>query len=169
MLWSAVMLTLPQLLGWFSLWGISVPLVSGSPTTRFLFNIQIDVMTFVNLWVIGRLVPVLAAYFVLRGVLDTADGHTPLPSLLTAMFLLAVPATRALLSGFGGATNYSTVDMLADAWTYLTSRVMPVAAGLAICGAILNFASGRPALRIVGCAAAFLIVPAIWRLVLRMM
>lgn len=169
MFWSAVLLTLPQLLGWFSLWGIAVPIVGGSPSNRLLFNMQIDLMTFVNLWVIGRLVPVLAAFFVLRAVLESAQGYSPLPSILAGMFLLAAPATRALLSAWGGSTNYSTVDLLADGWTYITARIMPVAAGLAICGAIFNFASGRPALRVVGSAAAFLIIPAIWRLVVRMM
>lgn len=169
MLWAAVLLTLPGLLAWLSLWGIPVPLVSGSPDLRFLFNVHIDVMTFVNLWVIERLAPVLAAYFVLRAALDSAEGGTPLRSLLAAMFLLAVPATKALLAGWNTGTNYATVDVLAEAWTYLTARVMPVVAGLALCAAILNFASGRPALRLVGCAAGFLILPAAWRLVLRMM
>lgn len=171
MLWAAVLLTVPSLLNWFTLWGIRVPIVSGSPSTRFLFNLQIDLMTFVNLWVIGRMIPVLAAFFVLRGVLDTSEGSTPLASILAAMFLLAVPATRALMAGWGGgaANNYATVDMLADGWTYITTRIMPIAAGLAICGAIFSFASGRPALRTVGCAAAFLIIPAIHRLVLQMM
>lgn len=171
MFWAAILLTVPSLLNWFSLWGIRVPVATGSPNTRFLFNLQIDVMTFVNLWVIGRLVPVIAAFFVLRAVLDTSAGGTPLASILAAMFLLAAPATLGLMMRWGGgvSNNYATVDMLADAWTYLTTRIMPVASGLAVCGAIFSFASGRPALRQVGCAAAFLIIPAIHRLVLRMM
>lgn len=167
--WSAVMLTLPQLLGWFSLWGIVVPSASGSPSNRVLFNVGIDIMTFVNLWLIDRFVPVLAAFFVLRASIAAMHGESPLPSVFAAMFLLAILSTRTLLDGWGGTSNYATVETLAAAWTYLTARVMPVASGLAVCAAILNFAAGRPALRIAGCAAAFLILPAIWRLVVRMM
>jgi len=171
MMWAAVFLTVPSLLSWFATWGINVPLPGGAISSRWLFNLQIDVLSFVNLWVIGRLVPVLAAYFVLRSVLDSAEGSAPIPSILAAMFLLAVPATRALMAGWGGGAgnNYATADMLADGWTYIVTRILPVAAALAICGAIFNFASGRPALRMVASAAAFLIVPSIWRLVLKMM
>jgi len=46
---------------------------------------------------------------------------------------------------------------------------MPIAAGLAVIGAIINFAFGRPAIRLIGCAGAFLTVSALWRLVVAMM
>ena len=56
-----------------------------------------DAVIFVNTFVIGRLVPVLAAWLVLRSVIDFSEGYTPLASILGAMFLLAIPATAALL------------------------------------------------------------------------
>ena len=46
---------------------------------------------------------------------------------------------------------------------------MSIAAGLAVIGAVVNFAFGRPAIRLIGCAAAFLTVSALWRLVVSMM
>jgi hypothetical protein len=46
---------------------------------------------------------------------------------------------------------------------------MPIAAGLAVIGAIINFAFGRPAIQLVGCAGAFLTVSALWKLVVSMM
>ena len=46
---------------------------------------------------------------------------------------------------------------------------LPVAARLAIIGAILNFAFGKPAMRLVCCAAGFLTVSALWHLVVYMM
>ena len=46
---------------------------------------------------------------------------------------------------------------------------MPVAAGLAVIGAVVNFAFGRPAIRLIGSAATFLTVSALWRLVVSMM
>ena len=39
--------------------------------------------------------------------------------------------------------------------------------GLAVIGAVVNFAFGRPAIRLIGSAAAFLTVSALWRLVFR--
>jgi hypothetical protein len=91
-----------------------------------------DAVIFVNTFVIGRLVPVLAAWMVLRSVIDWSEGYTPLAS-------------------------------------YTASRIMPIAAGLAVIGAVVNFAFGRPAIRLIGSAAAFLTVSALWRLVVSMM
>ena len=68
-----------------------------------------------------------------------------------------------------GHFNFATADVLAGLWTYTVSRILPVAAGLAIIGAVLNFAFGKPAMRLICCGAAFLTVSALWRLVLSMM
>jgi hypothetical protein len=47
--------------------------------------------------------------------------------------------------------------------------VMPIAAVLALVGAILNFATRKPFLRLVVVALALLTVSAIWRLLISMM
>ena len=39
----------------------------------------------------------------------------------------------------------------------------------AVIGAIINFAFGRPAIRLIACAGAFLTVAALWKLVVSMM
>jgi hypothetical protein len=46
---------------------------------------------------------------------------------------------------------------------------MPIAAVLALMGAILNFATNKPFFRLVAVALALLSVSAIWRLVVSMM
>src|SRR5438034_3151806 len=97
-LWSVIMLTLPQLLLWFSFFGLPVPLTAGVIGTNWLAGIGDDVSSFVNSFIIGRLAIVLAAYFVVRAVLDATQGGHPLASVLTAMFLLAIPATANLIS-----------------------------------------------------------------------
>jgi hypothetical protein len=85
------------------------------------------------------------------------------------MFLLAIASTQALLQGWNSGTKFATADVLAGLGTYTASHVLPVAAGLAIIGAILNFAFGKPAMRLICCAAGFLTVSALWRLVVSMM
>ncbi len=77
---------------------------------------------------------------VLRSVIDFSEGYTPLASILGAMFLLAIPATAALLQGWNDGTRFGTAAVLEGAWTYTASRIMPIAAGLAVIGAIINFA-----------------------------
>jgi len=51
----------------------------------------------------GRMVTTLAAYFVLRAILDTASGGHPLPSILTAMFLLGTQTTYSLIQSYNTA------------------------------------------------------------------
>jgi hypothetical protein len=167
MFWAVVMLTLPQILGWFSGFGLSVPVSSGGGTA--LLNVfKVDATNFVNQFLVGYLAPVLAAWLVLRGVVEISEGRSPLYSILGAMFLLSIPSTEALLQGWNSGTKFATADVLAGLWTYTASRILPVAAGLAIIGAILNFAFGKPAMRLICCAVGFLTVSAVWRLVVSM-
>jgi hypothetical protein len=168
MFWAVVMLTLPQILSWFSGFGMNVP-ISGGGGTALLNVFQVDVANFVNQFLVGYLAPVLAAWLVLRGVVDISEGRSPLYSILGAMFLLSIASTQALLQGWNSGTKFATADMLAGLWTYTASRILPVAAGLAIIGAILNLAFGKPAMRLICCAAGFLTVSALWRLVVSMM
>jgi hypothetical protein len=169
MFWAIALVALPQLLLWASSFGVPVPAVSGVLGTNWLAGIRDDVTTFVNDFVIGRVAITLAAYFVVRAILDAAHGSHPLPSILTAMFLLAIPATASLMSNLQTDTRFAAVDILDGLWSYLAGRIMPIAAGLAVIGAIFNFLTNRPAMRLVASALGFLTVAAVWRLVLQMM
>ena len=168
MFWAVVFLTLEPLLSWFSSFGVGVPLPGGGINSSWLASFETHVANFVTSFVVGRLATTLAAYFVLRAILDAAAGGHPLPSVLTAMFLLGIQTTCNLLLSYNTGTPYATADVLDSLWTYLAGTIMPIAAGLAIIGAIINFATQRPAFRLVGVALALLSVSAIWQLVLAM-
>ena len=85
------------------------------------------------------------------------------------MFLLSVGTTSTLLGGWNSHTKFATTDVLAGLWTYVASKILPVAAVLAIVGAILNFAFGKPSMRLVCAAGGFLTVSGLWQLVKAMM
>ena len=172
MFWAVVFLTLHPLLTWFTSFGVAVPLPSGAPggiATGWLANFQTDVAQFVSNFVVQRLVPTLAAFFVLRAVLDAASGQHPLPSILAAMFLLGTQTTFSLLQSYNTGTQYATVDVLDSLWNHLAGTIMPIAAVLALVGAILNFATKKPFLRLVAVSLALLTVSAIWKLLTSMM
>jgi hypothetical protein len=168
-MWGIIMLTLPQLLQWFGFFGLPVPSTAGAIGTSWLAGIRNDVSTFIDSFIIGRLTIVLAAYFVVRAVLDATHGDHPLASVLTAMFLLAIPTTANLISNLQTGTRFAAVDVLDGLWNYLVGRIMPAAAGLAVVGAIFNFVTHRPAMRLIAAALGFLTVSALWRLVQQMM
>ena len=169
MFWAVVFLTLQPLLSWFPSFGVLVPLPTGGISTSWLANLQSDVSQFVSNFVVQRLVPTLAAFFVLRVVLDAASGQHPLPSILAAMFLLGTQTTYNLLQSYNTGTQYATVDVLDSLWNHLVGTVMPIAAVLALVGAILNFATRKPFLRLVAVALAMLTVSALWKLLTSMM
>ena len=169
MFWAIVFLTLQPLLSWFTSFGVPVPLPSGGIATGWLARFQTDLAQFVTSFLVQRLVPTLAAFFVLRAILDAASGQPPLPSILAAMFLLGTQTTYSLLQSYNTGTQYATVDVLDSVWNHLVGTVMPIAAVLALVGAILNFATRKPFLRLVAVALALLTVSAIWKLLVSMM
>src|SRR5260370_11554826 len=90
-LWTVVLLTLPQLLSWVAAQGITVPSGSGSVGTSWLARMETGFKAFVNQIVVAKLVPVLAAYFVLKATLNEAPGENQLPSISAALFLMPSP------------------------------------------------------------------------------
>jgi len=158
MLWTVVFLTLPQLLSWIAAQGITVPSGSGSIGTSWLASMQTVFTNFVNQIVVAKLVPVLAAYFVLKATLDGAAGENPLASIIAALFLMSLSATMQLLQGWNSGGQYATTDMLTSLWNYIVGQIMPAAAGLACVGAVINFVRHRPWTRMVFAAISFLSV-----------
>jgi hypothetical protein len=85
------------------------------------------------------------------------------------MFLLGAQTTYALIQGYNTGSQYATVDVLDSLWNHLAGAILPTAAVLALVGAIVNFATRKPFLRLVGVSLAMLTVSAIWKLVISMM
>ena len=168
MFWCVVFLTLEPLLSWFSSFGVGVPLPGGGISTAWLASFESDITNFVNNFILGKLVTTLAAYLVLRAILDAASGEPFLPSVIAALFLLGAQTTLNLLSSWNTGTQYATVDVLDSAWNYLAGTIMPIAAGLAIVGAVFNFMRQKPVMRLAAVALALLSVSGIWYLVVGM-
>ena len=73
--------------------------------------------------------PVLAAFLVLKAVLDGAEGKNPLGSVIAAMFLLSVSGTLRMMQGFNSGSEFATTDLLASLWNYLAGTILPLTAG----------------------------------------
>jgi len=155
-LWTVVLLTIPQLLSWIAAQGVHVPSASGSVGTSWLASMETVFKNFVNQIVVARLVPVIAAYFVLKATLDVAGGENPLSSILAALFLMSISATMQLLQGWNSGGEYATTDMLASLWNYIAGQIMPAAGGLACVGAVINYVRHRSWVRLIFAAIAFL-------------
>jgi len=157
-LWTIILLTLPQLLSWIAAQGINIPSGSGSVGTSWLASMETVFKNFVNQIVVAKLVPVIAAYFVLKATLDGAAGENPLGSIVAALFLMSLSATMQLMQGWNSGGQYAMTDMLTSLWNYIAGQIMPAAAGLACVGAVINFVRHRPWTRLVFAAISFLSV-----------
>jgi len=164
-LWSVILLTLPQFLSWFAAQGISMPAQGGGISSAWVASLQRTFSGFVSNIVVAKLIPVLAAFCVLKAALDAADGQSPLASIIAGLFLLSVSGTIQLMQSWNSGSEFATTDMLTSAWNFLAATILPEAAGLAIVGAIFNYARHRPFMPLVGSGFAFLSVSAIWQLV----
>jgi hypothetical protein len=165
MLWSVILLTLPQFLSWFAALGVTVPPQAASVGSPWLSGMETSFSSFVSDVLTTRLVPLLAAFFVVKAVLDFSQGHSPLLSAVSAIFLLSVSSTIQLMQSFNSGSTFATTDMLASLWNYLAGTILPEAAGLAVVGAVINFSRQRPMAHLVFSALAFLSVTGIWTLV----
>lgn len=163
-LWTVVLLTIPQILSWVAAQGITVPSASGSIGTSWLASTETLFKNFVNDIVVTKLVPLLAAYFVLKATLDGAAGENPLGSIIAALFLMSISATMQLFQGWNSGGEYATTDMLGSLWNYVADKIMPSAAGLACIGAVISYVRHRPWTRLIFAAIAFLSVTGLVKL-----
>ena len=164
-LWSVILLTLPQFLSWFAAQGISIPAQGGNISSPWVASVEASFNNFVTNVLVAKLSPLLAAFCVLKAVLDGAEGHNPLGSIIAAIFLLSASGTVQLMQSWNSGSEFATTDMLTSAWNFLTGTILPEAAGLAVVGAILNYARNKPFMPLVGSGLAFLSVSATWKLV----
>lgn len=165
MLWTVILLTLPQFLAWFAAQGINLPPQAGAVSSPWVESMETTVTNFISQVVVAGLVPVSAAFFVLKAALDGAQGHNPLGSIIAAIFLLSLSGTLGLMQGFNSGGTLATTDMLGSLWNLVAGTILPEAAGLAVVGAIINYSRHRPFERLVFTALAFVSVSGIWKLV----
>ncbi|HKR95636.1 MAG TPA: hypothetical protein VJW55_09755 [Candidatus Angelobacter sp.] len=165
MLWSVILLTLPQFLSWFAAQGISFPPQSAGISGQWMRGLETSLLSFISEVVIARMIPVLAAFFVVKAVLDTTQGSSPLGSIIAAIFLLSISGSVQLMQSFNSGGEFATTDMLVSLWNYVSGTFLPEAAGLAVVGAVINYSRKKPFMPLVFSSLAFLSVTALWKLV----
>jgi hypothetical protein len=142
-----------------------MPAQGGGISSSWIASLQTSFSGFVSNIVVAKLIPVLAAFCVLKAALNSAEGQSPLASIIAGLFLLSVSGTVQLMQSWNSGSEFATTDMLTSAWNFLASTILPEAAGLPNVGAIFNYARHRSFMPLVGSGLAFLSVSAIWQLV----
>jgi hypothetical protein len=170
MFWGCFLLSILSISSWLGAEGIpgasqlSQAGATGAPYTAGIEKVTGD---FVDNFLVGHVVPVVAASLVFKAVLDLSQGYSPLASIISALFLLGVEGIWNLATGSWLQNNgqYGATDMLMSMFGYAANRISPIVGGLALSGAILNYVRHRPWMGLVASGLAFLSVTGIWALV----
>ncbi|MDQ1452207.1 MAG: hypothetical protein QOK38_2073 [Acidobacteriaceae bacterium] len=163
-MWTVILLTLPEILQWIGAQGVPIPGNPGSSSSGWISGVGTAFQSFVSL-VLNNFVPVAAAFMVLKATLDAAGGDSPLPSIIAAIFLLSIKATKLMFQGWNSGSETATTDMLQQFWNYIAGTIMPSAAGLAVVGAVANFVQRRPYARLIFAAIGFLSLTGLFHLI----
>ncbi len=168
--WGCFLLSLPGISHWLvneSVPGASQLTIAGATGAQYTAGIERVTNDFVNDFLVGHVVPVVAASLVFKAILDLSQGISPLASIIAALFLLGVQGIYNLATGNWMQANdsYGVTDMLMSMFGYAANRISPIVGGLALSAAILNHVRHRPWGGLVASGLGFLSVTGIWALV----
>lgn len=168
--WGAVLLTIAPIMSWLSAEGITAAgnfgglggAVSLQPYGSSIVTALTD---FVNNILIARIVPVIAGTLVLKALLDTSEGHSPIPSIVSSLFLLGISGFATMAQGWAGTDQYATAELLQSMLNWAMNSVSPVIGVICIYGAIFQFIRRRDWATTLFVGMGFLGVSGIWILV----
>ena len=98
-LWAAIFLTVQGIGRWFAGLGLGLNGINGNYGTGFLAPVVMVVTKFMQDVVLAHLIPVIAAALVLKAILDTAEGHSPLASISRHYFFSVFKACSPYFKG----------------------------------------------------------------------
>ena len=177
--WGALLLTLPAIFsatvpGLFSGGPAPVP-PSGAGTGTFgavATSLTTGITSFVNNILVGRIVPLMAAALCFKAILDSSEGHSPLPSIISALFVLGSQAFWTLAKTWSSSSSsttstvaFASADVLDSMFNYLAMTISPYVAVLCFVGAAINYQRSRPWGVVAISGLAFLSFSGLWSLV----
>ena len=177
--WGALLLTLPAIFsatipGLFTGGPAPIP-PSGAGTGTFgsvATSLTTGITSFVNNVLVGRIVPLLAAALCFKSILDSSEGHSPLPSIISALFVLGSQAFWTLAKTWSSSSSsttstvaFASADVLDSMFNYLAMTISPYVAVLCFVGAAINYQRSKPWGAVALSGLAFLSFSGLWSLV----
>jgi hypothetical protein len=168
--WGAVMLTIAPIMSWLSAEGITAAgnlggLAGARSLQPYGSSIVPALTDFVNNVLVARLVPVVAGALVLKALLDSSEGHSPIPSIVSSLFLLGISGFATMAQGWVAGDQYATTELLQSMLNWAMTSVSPVIGVICIYGAIIQYVRRKDWATAVFVGIAFLGVSGIWTLV----
>jgi hypothetical protein len=167
--WGCFLISVPSVSTWLS--GEGIPgaaqfTQAGATGAAYTAGIEKVTGDFVDNFLVGHVVPVVAASLVFKAVLDLSQGYSPVASIVAALFLLGIEGIWSLATeSWLQSGQYGVTDTLMNIFGYAANRISPIVGGLAFSAAILNYVRHRPWAGLVASGLGFLSVTGIWALV----
>jgi hypothetical protein len=165
MLWAIIFLSLPTIPKLLSVLGVPNITQAQAGTSSYMTGLQGVVSTFVTDYLVGKFAAAVAGFLVLKALLDSNEGKTPLPSLISAIFVLSVQGTWTLAKGWVGTDAYGVTTGLNGMLNYFGGSVCPIAAVLCFIGAVVCYIKGQKWGQLVLTAIGMLTFSGLWALV----
>jgi hypothetical protein len=164
-MWALIFCALPTVPTLMSQLGVNGLSSNFSGGTSEFSGMTAAAQSFVQTYIVSKLVPSIAGFLVLKAVLDSGEGNSPLPSLVSAIFLLSVNGLYALAKGWVGTDAYGVTTGLSSALSYMGGTVCPIGAAFCFIGAVVVFIKGGRWGHLVLTGLAMLSFTGIWVLV----
>jgi hypothetical protein len=137
--WGLIFLVVPTVPAFLQASGVPVATLSGGVEPIYLAGIQNVIQNFVTNYLLGHLVPAVTGMLVLKALLDSAEGHSPIPSLVSAIFVLSVNGLWNLAKTWAGTDEFGLATAMTNMVAYIANSVCPMAGTLCIIGAVVNY------------------------------
>jgi hypothetical protein len=156
-LWSTLPLVMPSLSGEFAT-AQKMGAEAGTWGGKIETGLN-EMKKFVSDYVI----PVVAAFFVLKGIVEFSEGHRVLLSFGIAIALLTISTIETTLTNFTAGTSWG--HAMAAIWREIATVYCPIFGLMAIIGAIINYARRKPVVPLVASAFMLLSVSGVWAVI----
>jgi hypothetical protein len=138
---------------------------SFSGGTSEFTSLGVGAQNFFHTWLVGKVVPSIAGYLVVKAILDSNDGESPMPSLVSAIFVLSVSGIWSMAKSWVGSDQYGIATGMSGALSYLLATLCPIGAIFCFIAAVVQSVKGDRWGRLVISGIAMLSATGIWTLV----
>lgn len=164
-MWALIFCALPTIPALMSQLGVSGLSSNFSGGSSEFSGMTTAAQSFVQTYIVSDLVPSIAGFLVLKAVLDAGEGNSPLPSLVSAIFVLSANGLYTLASGWVGTDAYGVTTGFSSALNYVGAKVCPISAAFCFIGAVVQFIKGSKWGHLVLTGFALLSFTGVWALV----
>ena len=164
--WGIVFISLSSLPLFIGALGIPIQMPSATQSGAWVGTLIGAVNSFSNGFLLGKIVPVAVGALVLKALLDSAEGKSPVPSIISAILALSIKGMYDMVNSWGlSSDQYGVADGLLKVVNWMGSNVCPAIGALCVIGAIINYVRGKPWGQLALTSVAMLCFSGIWILV----